>query len=548
VSLNPESAPPSAPPCPVHSTFDARLRGLTTALIVAVLLVMSYGWVLRLGDDLGWDEALNLRVYSRHPLTSVALMREPNNHPFESLFKSLFVWGFGMKRDVELKFPGYLVGVTYLLTAVLLFRLMARRGAWSAGVATLMLLVVNYATNAQVMNMRGYMMTMTLALVYLYRVASHAEWFSAESLAESPVLSRRRFLEYAALLTILLYTLPSNIVTCSILACATAVSYRWNERSHPGFSSWLKTAAALMTTVSIGALFLYAPLIFSNFVGLSRIRYVKLNTDVSVGDGILRGFDSLAKLAAPVGVSPYLFATAAGILAAIAAFRMRRCSSARVGLVLIAVTMAAHFATCAVGKYATRVMSTLVPLVLIGLGSAIHALSRKRSTRSQSVLGAIIAAAALWPAGAAHTKVEFARNIDRAAAFIAAIAQSKECSPLVCHSALEPVQARLIRDFPRSRIAEVQHAFDRKPAESNWVESGSISFGKKLRDRLFPDQFVALVPPDNVDVLFVIGFSDLSVDEDVHRWQHPEFKALMARLKHTGTYRFDELSVDVYEK
>ena len=58
---------------------------------------VAYSWLVRIGDDLNWDETHNFRLYSRHPVTALGLYVDPNNHVLESLFKSLFYGVLGLQ-------------------------------------------------------------------------------------------------------------------------------------------------------------------------------------------------------------------------------------------------------------------------------------------------------------------------------------------------------------------------------------------------------------------------------------------------------------------
>jgi len=90
---------------------EGRLAEITRRFVIAglavIVIIVSYCWLVRIGNDLSWDESLNFKTYSRHPLAAIALYREPNNHPLDSLFKSVFYGVLGLDSAEFYKFPGF---------------------------------------------------------------------------------------------------------------------------------------------------------------------------------------------------------------------------------------------------------------------------------------------------------------------------------------------------------------------------------------------------------------------------------------------------------
>ena len=129
----------------VPSAKDRALWIALCAGLLSIAALVVYVWMLRASSDLTWDEAFNLRVYSRHPLTAIALYDEHNNHPLESFLKSLFVVTLGTRPPV-LRITAFLFVVDKWAIGLYLVRAAVGSAYGAAGSVLVILLWVYYVS------------------------------------------------------------------------------------------------------------------------------------------------------------------------------------------------------------------------------------------------------------------------------------------------------------------------------------------------------------------------------------------------------------------
>ena len=170
------------------------------------VLFVVYCWLRRLGQDLSWDESLNLEIYARHPFAALGLYREPNNHLLDSLFKSLFYIVPDLKTPFFYRLPNFIYITFYLYAAFQLCRDAWRRGApLAAGILGTMLISASLI-QWQMYNMRGYLAGIVVGLWGLRYLINKCTLFDDEV----TMLDRRGTWGVAIFLTLLHAAVPTN--------------------------------------------------------------------------------------------------------------------------------------------------------------------------------------------------------------------------------------------------------------------------------------------------------------------------------------------------
>lgn len=523
------TAPSPTPPSPSGAVSLAAL-GLLAGLGVVVFFAL-YCWLLRLGDDLQWDEAYNLRVYARHPLVALALYWEPNNHVFETFLKSLF-YGLGLDRPEFYKLGGFVALALYLAAGFAACRELWSRRSWGAAALLAVLLMLNRAAFDQALQLRGYFLSMAIALVYLALAARSGRWLEDEdSLGVSPsrMPPGRELLPFAALSALLLWTVPSNALLLPALWGAVA----WPRRS-PAAPALLRRAATLAALTIALTVVAYLPVAVGFLLDVNRLENIPSGEPSDLLAPFVREPALLLRLAAPLYASssePWMAASAAAALAVLslaALLRGRRLSSLAPALLLISATLAASAILALVLRYPERAKTPAVIPLIVGAVLLAHAATFHASARVRLGFGYAALLLGLLGLPALARETRFDRSATSALGFLQGYLRADEHTVLIC-SKSEPLQLGLLRSFPDELLAQGELDLDLIfEGEQAGTELMKRAWLRRVRDLLLPPARRAHARPEDVDLLVFIV--DEKIGRDPTAWEHPALTSIQQRL------------------
>ncbi len=330
-------------------------------VLAAIAFFIFYGWMARIGNDLGWDDTFNFTYYGRSPALALAVYHEPNNHPLESFAKSLFYGLLRLRQPEYLRLTGALFVAAWAAAAWGWWRGLARAKSWAAAAAVVLMLFLGQAAHAQAMILRGYFLSMLLIAIYLLLLGRRMGWFEGnrqnikENLGQDAQATRslgrdvqatsksrsgsktsqwRDYLVLGGISALLLFTLPSNIQVLPALwlawfwtagdasrgagvdgengenpSCPAAKeTHGWMRFVVPSVRHWVRLAI----TAAILTILLYAPILAGFAFGYNHVRHVEVVASKPPGflSGMFGEPAALMRVAAPLGLGRGIFACA----------------------------------------------------------------------------------------------------------------------------------------------------------------------------------------------------------------------------------------------
>jgi hypothetical protein len=522
-----------------RSRWDRVGTILVHAGLAGIAAFVAYFWTARGSSDLTWDEAFNFRVYARSPVTALALYNEHNNHPLESFVKSVFYCVLSLDEPAALRITGFLFVAGWLALAWALFSRVRRGGDLAAATALVLLMLLVRAFSYQAMELRGYFLSSLLQLLWLFLLVRDGDVG-----APGPPWSRRTVVRYAALSALIAFTLPSNVL---VLPALWALTVAWRREPGVGAATALRRAAWLgAASVALTAA-LYAPILLGFVLGWSRFHNSEART---VPDALAAAGHELAlavEQLAPRGVPVAAWGWAVGgllVAGAVAAARGR--AAARVGLLVIGVTMVARVAFAAVVGYPDRVRTALVAPLAIGVFLLIHAFTASWSPRLQRLasLALILASFACVPSLVSESGVY--RVPTEIAAFLETyLAGSREV--LIVHDNLQDPLVPVGRSFGPARVvssrAEMAARFRGERPEARHAPG---TWQRRLRDWILPEEPWFPMDAAKVGALVVID-DETRADKQASRWRDPVLEGIKERLPRRSEFRRGEYRMLIFE-
>ncbi len=436
-------------------------RRTLLATTAAVVVVVGYAWLVRLGNDLTWDEAYNLRTYAQSPLRAAALYREPNNHPLESLLKSVCTQLLGLDQPAWYRFGGFLVLLLFLGIVRGWHRTLDARRAPLAATGAVLLCFLARAVGEQALALRGYFLSITLQLGYgllLLRRAELVGRAGPDEVHVRPLTSRDR-LAFAALSAGLLYTLPSNLVLLVPLWIATA----WlippaSSGARPGVRATTVSALRLALTSCAMAGILWLPLIASVLLGSHQIRGMPVYDIDDRAASVLGQARLLLQQLQPLGAPDLAWAAILSLLLVVAFVFRARSAVVHVALMLAVTTIVLVCLVAACFSFPARIAAPFVAPLLIATILLVLDVSARWPLRRQIGIALLLNVAALctlpWVVG----KETFRRNASNLTAFVATATHPTGQRVLVCHDGAETLRPYLHRAFGDDAVCDSQRA------------------------------------------------------------------------------------------
>ena len=502
------------------SSFSTRVLRLTSLLhgvaLGAVVVVTVFSWMLRLWDDLRWDEALNFKAYARHPVTALALYHEPNNHPLESLWKSFFYFGLGFDDPTTWRFPAFLLALTYLGIVGLIARELLRRGGALAATATVVLLLHAWGIHAQVMVMRGYFMTSLLLTMILLVVVRRGRLLDAGRDREaSPPFSSSswRYLTLVGgLFALVLFTVPSNVLVVVPLLVTTSFAMTMPSEDRSYARGVVRTFLR-MTTITTGlALLLWTPILVGLVTGVSRFHGVPHAVPVDRFANYLRDVEHIIANARPFEVpSAMMFLVGAGLLAVVGTLSSpyRRLAAWALLTAVLVPLMSAAAGLVSVFPSRTRdpfVVPVTFAVAMIAFAATARLPKLLQHVGAIGLLAYSLVAPDVFPFMMRGDPLVYPHEVQESATLLAAVTRPDRQDVVIVHDYLEPLRPYLHRTMGRARVvdgrAEMRQRVLGEP-RAPWRQ-GSGKLGV-WRDRILPEEPPPPgIVPDDVDVLVLV--------------------------------------------
>jgi hypothetical protein len=513
-----------------------RDRTWTAALcagLAAVAIVAAYCWASRAGSDLTWDEAFNLRIYSRHPLTAVALYDEHNNHPLESFLKSLFVWTLGDHPPMR-RITGLLFVAAHLAIAASLFRRMFQAGAVLAATVLVLVMLLARGISYQAMELRGYFLSNVLQFAWLFLLSRETGLFGGPP---TVAWTRRVAIRYGILAALIAFTLPSNVLVLPALWVLTVEAFRDPDARGLG-TDFRRGAQLALASVAFTAL-AYLPIAAAQLLGLSRFHNSEARPVSDVLAAAANEIGLAVRQLAPRGVPEAAFGwilLGVAVAAAVAALRPGG-RLARLGLLVAAVALFTRTAFAAFVAYPERARTAQVAPLAIALVLAVHGLAAGLGRRVQLFLAsAVLVATATFALPELVAEAGPYRVPSQIAAFLETTCRPDSRAVLVVHDGLRDPLEAVGRTFGAASVVSGQRELDARLAGE--TPEGRLAEGTwraRLRDWLFPRRPLPPLDPSKVDVLVLID--DETRPPGATQWRHPAIERLEARLGRRADFR-----------
>lgn len=536
-------------PAPPGLSADRKLRRAISALQAALFglaLVPLYAWLLRLGDDLMWDEAYNLRTYARHPVIALALYWEPNNHVLETFIKSIF---FGLLRwpsPAFDRFGAFLIFIFYLAVVSGWFMEFRRRGAWAAATLVLILSLYGAAPFDQALRMRGYFLSMGLAFLFLGLAAHRGRWVEnadTDPPASLPPGSARRDMLYFALLsTALLWTVPSNALMLPALWAALLLGSPLRER--------LSRAAALSAQTALFTALAYSPVALGFAIRVNRFENLPAGEPLSLARALATEPVHLARLAAPpygdaagewVGLGALGFL---GILALAAPILARQRRVLIPATALVFLTLALGTLSSLISVYPERAKTPMAVPLAVGAVLLVDAITRHRGPTAKLGLAFLFAgfAAASIPSVLHATALD--RTASRTIGFLETYTRPGTNHVLVCNKS-QPLQMGLERSLAGGFLAMGELDLDLIfKGEDHGTPLMKREGLRRVRDLLLPPVQRNHAAPGDIDLLVYVV--DEKIGRDPTQWKHEALRSIHARLTHREEFRQAHYRLVIY--
>lgn len=499
-----------------------------------VVLVVS-AWLQKVSSDLNWDEALSYRVYARHPLTAVALYLEPNNHPLESLYRSIFWSVPGFSGSGFLRLPGLVLLAGYLLALGALLRSWWRSSRWLAVSVLGVGLLAAAETQVQVLQLRGYFLSMLLLLVYFGYLIRASGLTGGEG-----TWTTRSVWVHSTLVALLCFTVPSNLLLVPALWLGVLVAY---GRRGADFGRGLLQLGGLSALLTVLA---YVPIGVGYLVGVNRMNRFPGGEPVGPLMGLRQGLTDVLEQARPLAVNEAVFAGLVGailLLAVVLAFRRRETWVALIQVAAVFLTSAVFsaFVTAPV-----RIKSPMIVILWFSLALAAGAATERwrASVRLAGalvlVLGGLAAVPRVIDANRPHhTETTIVSILETVyAPEDGGILVGVDTDNLAFYAARAFGEDAVIRK--RTHIEEAFGApFEpTRPEDASWKTA--------LRQRLFPELEHAAWNPDSIRVLVLARETDL--DPDPGYWSHPLLDAVTRQMSRRDSFRKEPYEVVIWRR
>lgn len=540
---------------PQHASPDWPARLLLAGLALTGFFAV-YVWLLRLGDDLLWDEAYNFRVYARHPVIALALYWEPNNHVFETFLKSIPRGLLGLERPAFYRLTSFAILCLLLGVAGTMFRSLWLRRSWAAAALLAVLLLTGEAGFDQAMRLRGYFLSMALAFVFIALAARRADGWNGDSSPPANTepenlpaasLGRRDLLTFSGLSALMLWTVPSNAVMLPALWLAAC----WRKGTG-GVAALARRIAALAAASAAFTLLLYAPVLLGFALNVNRLENLPAGEPLGFPAVLLAEPLTLMRLAAPAfsasdtNLIGGCMLTAIGVLTLAALVFGRRHPAFAPGLILVYGTLTLSTLAALIVRYPERAKTPLtVPLVLGSVLLMQAAMTdRSRALRLIVAFAVLIAGLAALPPIAARTSLQ--RTESRTVGFLETYARPAENRVLICNKS-QPLQLDLESSFPDDWIA--QGALDLDlifKGEEHGTELMKREWLQRLRDFLLPPVQRKAAQPVDIDLLIYI--IDEKIGRDPTGWEHEALDSIRERLTHREEFRQDYYRIVVFRE
>jgi hypothetical protein len=539
---------------------------LTHWLLLGIAITVTYLWCVRIGDDLNWDEAASYRKYARNPVTAGAYMHDSNNHPGESLFRSLFFGVLGMSSPAFYRFAGFLILLGFLAAAWRWHRLLESSGAIFAATIAVLLLFLSHAIHEQAMVLRGYFPTIVLGVAWFLLVARWSGILGSTGTPPRPMTRGERW-KLAALSGVILYVLPSNAVLMLVIWPATAMAFGSTLRANRVVQV-ISEATKLGILGGLCAAILYLPILATLALGhrydrdaLPLYPVVDVSTLQAIRDEVLLVIQQIQpgpfadvftgryhRHPVSEGTLPDLVYAALGIALLAASIALRRRERAtHVAWWLLLATTAGCAALAAVNETPPRIRSPFVVPILFAALFLTHAVASRWSPREQ--IAASLAAIAIGYAAlvAPVRATAFDRRASDLAAVLETIARPAERRALVAHANQRNLLPYLHRAFGDAwtldKAADVRTRFSPAPPATR----AGGAFERWVREKFFPEPGFPRLRPEDVDVLVLVGDKE-STRGGAIEWSDPSLDAIKKRLSRVSTLRRDARDLEIWEK
>jgi hypothetical protein len=526
--------------------FDRACRLLLLAGVIGLAALVVFFWMARLGWDLSWDEALNFRAYARNPATAVALYREANNHPLDSLIKSVFYSVFGMHERPGYRISGFLYVAAYVAIGAVAFQRLWRRGSFLTATVLALVMLLPSALVRQAMSMRGYFLAITLEFAYCLLVARDARLFAAPTdpaPAAGPSWTRRSLFTYGILGALIGYTVPINVLAVPALSVLAVLALS------PGATAGtiVRRILALGVVSALFTALLYSPILVAIALKLTGPEHFPVRELGGVLGSVQDDIACIAMHLAPRGVPDWTCGAATlavfgvGALVAIKGSRL-----ARLALVTAGVALLVRIAFIVVLGYPRRSRPSLIVPIAFAFPMIAHAASWQWKPRPQLLCSLVLVAASLslMPAFASEERPD--RRAWGIASFLETYAGSRLPGLLVVHNHIELLDHELRRVLGPEHVVEGRDDLDARlagRAPSQRFAAGS--WKQRLHDLMLGEDPPLPIDPSKVEILAILDHQDLGVPAS--GWDHPALEALKARLSRHREFWRDFHKIHVYE-
>lgn len=511
-------------------------RALLLVLAVSLFFLAAF-WLVRLQSDLNWDEAQSTRTYARSPVTAVALYLEPNNHPLESLYRSLF-YGIPVLRDTRfLRVPGLGVMLAFLLVLWTLARWLVQRRRWVTLAVLVLGLIYAEATQVQMLQLRGYIVSMVLVLGYLLMLIR-----DTDLLGGGPAVGfdgSRPAWRYGVLSALILFTVPSNLLLMPGLWTATLLARGRKAAGNVGTAVRLVGVSAGLTA------FLYLPIAAGVVLGVNRLDRFPGGDVPGPAAGALAGLRDLLANTAPAGIPWWVLFAVAGVLLVVGLLVGRREPAYRVGVGLLVVIPAVVAGFSAFVAAPARIWSPMAVGMWTGLGLVILAVTRRWGDRVEVRVALPLALAALLLLPAAARRARPVTEDSDLVAYLQVRCDVPRDRMLVAADTAD-LCFYLSRAFGEDRLIRgPDHVEDVFAGRFTAPVSAAEPWKARLRRYFFPELDRPAVDVSEVEVLVTVRERDLHPEPGL--WRGRGLDRVRRRLRHEERLEWGRYEVVVWE-
>jgi hypothetical protein len=511
------------------------------AALAGIALFVVYFWMVRLGGDLSVDEAFNFRTYARNPLTAIGLYHEPNNHPLESLIKSVFFSVLGMNQPAFYRITGFLVVLGWLGLGWVAFRKLWRDGSILVGAAFVLTMLLTTAYNVRATRLRGYFMSSVWQLLWFCLLSKDTGILGrrdeATALRDDPWRGKpsrlKPALRYGLLTALFVFTVPSNLFSLPALWLLTLGAF---GAGRDGLAAFVRRGFELAIAAGAFAAVLYAPIFLSLALKASVFHQLQPEETTVLGD-LRVMLDQLA----PRGMPPEFFGGVIAALVALGLVLRWRAWTTRLAVLAIAVTVAVRLVVAVVVGLPERARPTFIPAISFSLLVLLHDLVAAWPRRTQLFVALALVAASYGSIPALVAEDRFYRDPTETTAFLEMLGGEDASKALIVHDRmLDPIYP-LQQVFGRDRIVSGRRELVERVTGVAPDPLAEGSWKKKLREMIIPrDVFPKL---DLAEIRFLVVIDDVRKEgreKNPSEWIRPELDPLLARLTRYSEFpRYD---------